>query len=266
MNSKKLDEAIEALRDDELDNSLADHSKELKKDSDEKEYISAADKRRKEHKIKERLINKDFDGLSPEELLELLLSYGAPKKDAGQISRCLMERFGSIAGVFNADVSALTEVKGMTENAAVLFKLIPQITDIYCSERSKGASYTNTQMLADLFRPLFFGVGVEKFMLACFDKDLTLIRTIEISSGTSEYTSIELRKIMIEVINCGCELAAIAHNHPLNSPKPSCEDIAVTRQINNLFRTVGVTLMDHIIVGGEQIYSMRDGGDLGIFD
>lgn len=103
-------------------------------------------------------------------------------------------------------------------------------------------------------------------MLACFDSSLRPVSVTEISRGSAAYTSLELRKIMSTAIDSGCAMAALAHNHPLSAPKPSDEDIAVTRRINELLKAVDIRLMDHIIVGGSKCYSMRDGGDLGIFD
>ena len=93
-----------------------------------------------------------------------------------------------------------------------------------------------------------------------------MISVTEISRGSSACSSIEMRKILSEAINSGCVMAALAHNHPQANPKPSEEDISVTRKIGEMLSAVDVKLMDHIIVGGSMTYSMRDGGELGIFD
>ena len=99
-----------------------------------------------------------------------------------------------------------------------------------------------------------------------FDSGLRRLSVTEISRGSSSCTTIDMRKIMSEVTKNGCTMAAIAHNHPKGAPRPSDEDVAVTRRINEIFRAVGVTLMDHIIVGESRTYSLRDGGELSIFD
>lgn len=264
------DQAINAVGEDELDRAIADMTAEMKQIA-AKESSAPEDKRRKTEKghrsrVKARFLKSGLEGFAPHEVLELLLFYTLPQRDTKQIAHELINRFGSVAGVFDAEISELTKTEFITENTAVLFKLIPQLVNVYYSESSKGISYTNTAMLSEMFRPYFVGAGTEKFLLACFDGDLRIISVTEISRGTSAYTSIEMRKIMNEVLRSGCTMAAIAHNHPGGSPKPSDEDIGVTRHINSLLKAVDVQLMDHIIVGGSKTYSMRDGGDLGIFD
>ncbi len=266
MDIGELENALDVLRDDELDRALEEKKEELKNapapKADERKSTAKGHRGR----VKERFIQSGLTGFAPHEILELLLFYIIPQKDTKQLAHQLIERFGSVAGVFNADIDELTKVKGITESGAVLFKLIPQLIEVYYSEERKGVSVTSTTQLSELFKPYFVGSGTEKFMLACFDAKLRPICVTEISSGTSAYTSVELRKIMSAAIDSGCTMAALAHNHPLSTPKPSDEDIAVTRRINELLKAVDIRLMDHIIVGGSKCYSMRDGGDIGIFD
>lgn len=267
MDIGELENALDVLRDDELERALEEKKEEMKNvpkpNADDERKKSAKGHR---GRVKERFIQSGLTGFAPHEILELLLFYVIPQKDTKQIAHGLIERFGSVAGVFNADIGELTEVNGITESGAVLFKLIPKLIGVYYSEEQKGISVTSTTQLSELFKPYFVGSGTEKFMLACFDAKLRPICVTEISSGTSAYTSVELRKIMSAAIDSGCAMAALAHNHPLGNPKPSDEDIAVTRRINELLKAVDIRLMDHIIVGGSKCYSMRDGGDIGIFD
>lgn len=267
MDITELENALEALGDDELDKALSEKKEELRKASPTK----AEDKRKSNAqghrgRVKERFLKSGLDGFAPHEIIELLLFYVIPQKDTKQTAYELIQRFGGVSGVLNAEVSELTKIKGITENAAVLFKLIPQLITAYYAEERKGISVTGTAQLSELFKPYFVGSGTEKFMLGCFDNELRPITVTEISRGTSAYTSIELRKIISAAIDSGCTMAALAHNHPGAAPKPSDEDIAVTRRITELLKALDIRLMDHIIVGGSKCYSMRDGGDLGIFD
>ena len=253
-----------SVSEDELDRAVAEKTQEMKAlSAEDKRKLSARGHRQR---VRERFLSSGLEGFAPHEILEFLLFYTVPRRDTKQTAHELIRRFGSIAGVLNAEISDLCSVDGVSENAAVLFKLIPQIITAYYSDINKKVSYTDTDMLAELFKPYFVGAASEKFFIACFDSELRVISVSEVSRGTSAYTSIEMRKIMAEVIKSGCAMAAVAHNHPGGSPRPSDEDIAVTRRINEILNAVEVRLMDHIIIGAERTYSMRDGGDLGIFD
>ncbi len=257
----EINENISIISDDELSRAVEERGEEMKNAAPAKRSCEGHRGR-----VRERFLKSGLDGFAPHEILELLLFYAIPRQDTKKMAHELIDRFGSVSGVFDADVSELTQVKGVTENAAVLFRLIPKILSVYYTEQSKGVSYTNTDMLASLFRPCFVGEATEKFLIACFDSSLRLLGITEISRGTSAYAAVEMRKIMSAVLNKECAMAAVAHNHPNGSPKPSDEDIAVTRRINELLAAVDVRLMDHIIIGRSMTYSMRDGGDLSIFD
>ena len=68
--------------------------------------------------------NKRLSELQNDKLLEMLLFYGIPQKDTAWIARELLNHFGSLSGVIDADIEELCAVKGMTRNAASLIKLI----------------------------------------------------------------------------------------------------------------------------------------------
>ena len=249
-----IEETIGSIMDDELSRAVAERTDEI---SHEPAGNAAKGHR---SRVRERFLQTGLDGFAPHEMLELLLFYAMPMRDTKKTAHELIERFGSIAGVFNAEVSELTKIPYVTENAAILFRLIPQLINAYYAEESRGVSYSDTTKLAALFRPYFVGSGSSKFLLGCFGRELKMISVTEISHGSSAYSSIEMRKILSEVINSGCTMAALAHNHPQANPKPSEEDISVTRRIGELLGAVDVKLMDHIIVGGSMTYSMPEAG------
>ncbi|MBQ7989686.1 MAG: hypothetical protein IJ251_01405 [Oscillospiraceae bacterium] len=262
-----FDEDITALADDELSRAVAEKGEQIAEEkADVSEPKPRKDAKGHRQRVKERFLATGLEGFAPHEMIELLLFYAIPMRDTKKTAHELLDRFGSLSGVLSAEVSELTKIPYVTESAAVLLKLIPPLITAYYADESKGTSYSDTTSLAAMFRPYFVGANTNKFLLACFDHKLHLISIAEISRGTSAYTSIEMRKILSEVLNSGCAMAALAHNHPGGSASPSKEDVAVTRRINELLSAVDVKLMDHIIVGGSRTYSMRDGGDLGIFD
>ncbi len=261
----EIEEKASALLDEEISQALNKLKEEIEQ---EKRAKKAAPSGSKGHRgrVKERFLASGFDGFAEHEVLELLLFYAIPYKDTKQTAYELLKKFGNIAGVFNASVSDLTQISGITENAAILFKMIPPLIGIYYTENQQGMMYTNTSELAAMFRPYFVGAGSNLFMMACFDRNLRMIGVSRISDERGGASSIIMRSVMTEALKGGCRMAAIAHNHPGASPKPSEEDIAVTRRIGDLLNAIDVKLMDHIIIGSSKTYSMRDGGELGIFD
>lgn len=262
-----MEERSLTIMDEELSAAIDERRAEIAEEKTKPAAPTAPDTAKgHRERVKKRFLSSGLDGFAEHEILELLLFYAIPFKDTKQTAYELLKRFGNIAGVFNADVSELVKIKNITENAAVLFKMIPPLIGVYYTENQHGAAYTNTSELAALFRPYFVGKGNNIFVFACFDRDLRMISVKQISDERGGAASVVMRTVMTEAISSGCKMAALAHNHPGASPKPSDEDVAVTRRIGSLLNAIDVELMDHIIIGSSKTYSMRDGGELGVFD
>ncbi len=264
----KLEMLASSIMDDELDAAITERAAQIREMSEEAPPRENEDNSKKGHRqrVRERFLRVGLEGFADHEIIELLLFYCIPYKDTKQTAYALLKRFGSISGILDADVSELVKIPGITENTAVLFRLIPQMVSVYYRQSRKNTIYNNTTVLSDMFRPYFVGAGENRFMLACFDGDLHMISIAQVSEPRNGSSEISFRRILSEALNDKCRMAALAHNHPMSSPKPSDEDVAVTRKIGNLLKEIDVRLMDHIIIGGDKTYSMRDGGELGIFD
>lgn len=264
----KFDSVSEDILAEELSAAISERTEEIKAApiGEQKPAPKKPDSRGHRERVRQRFMQTGLNGFAEHEILELLLFYAIPYRDTKPLAYELLRKFGSIAGVMNASFDELCSVSGITENAAVLFRLIPPLIEVYYTQKQQGMVYNGTSALSELFRPYFVGSGSNKFMLGCFDDRLRLIKITQISRDKSGGTAIIMRSILSEVLNTGCAMTALAHNHPGASPKPSAEDVNVTRKIISLLNAVDVKLMDHIIIGGDKTYSMRDGGELGIFD
>ena len=78
-------------------------------------------------RMRRRFLENDLDGFADHEALELLLYYVIPRGDVNPIAHALMDRFGSLSGVFSAPAELLVQVEGVGERTAMLLRLVPQI-------------------------------------------------------------------------------------------------------------------------------------------
>lgn len=85
-------------------------------------------------RMKSRFLEAGLDGFNDHNALEMLLFYALPRKDTNELAHKLLNHFGSLAAVLEADQKALSEIDGIGENAAVLLKLIPAISRRYMEE------------------------------------------------------------------------------------------------------------------------------------
>lgn len=217
-------------------------------------------------RMRERFRKGGFKDFNEHQIIELLLFYTCPRIDTNELAHTLVNRFGSIAGIFDASFEDLVAVKGVSENTATLFKIIPGFLPIYFNSRSDGQVYNNIEKLKELFKPHFVGLTHEEFRLACFDNNLRCVSNVLIAAGNPDSSPFEMRKITEEIFKARSSAVAIAHNHPKGVPSPSEDDVASTRYINATLKSLGISLLDHIIVGERSVVSMREMAHINVFD
>ena len=86
-------------------------------------------------RVRERFAKTGFDGMASHEIIEMLLFYSVPRKDTNEIAHRLIKQFGSLAGVFEANLEELQKVKGVTFNSAVLIKMMLPLYHEYVPAR-----------------------------------------------------------------------------------------------------------------------------------
>ena len=208
-------------------------------------------------RVKKRFLEEGLDSFSDIQALELLLFYVIPRSDTNPIAHALLDHFGSLSQVLEADVEELQKVKWVGENAAVFLSLIPQMGRFYLVDRTKQASVLPTlDSCAQYLLPRFFGRKTETVFLLCLDAKCKLLCCKEVGQGGTNSTGISIRKIVETAIGINASTVVLAHNHPSGLAVPSPEDIQTTRQIAQALRAVEITLADHIIVADDDYVSI----------
>lgn len=214
------------------------------------------------HKGHRQSVRKQFyeGGMGPfpdHLILEFLLYYGIPYKDTNEIAHNLISTFGSFAAVFRADLNDLKAVKGMTENAACLIKMILPIYNRYTESLiSRNQSFFSAKEIVEYIRPKYEGTYNEKVFLLCFDSDGCLMCTKHIATGDVSNAVVNFRDIAQIVLENKSRNVILVHNHPYAIAMPSKEDIAVTRKLKAFLSYIKVSLDDHIIIADPGFCSM----------
>ena len=193
--------------------------------------------------------------------LELLLFYAIPRRDTNEIAHRLLDRFGSLDGVFSAPAEELQEVEGIGENAAALLTLIPEI--MKKSRVSKGREIRQIRSSDDAgayLLPYFLNERDEVVYLLCLDTKRCVICCAEMGRGVVNSVDTGIRRIVEKALKVRASSVIIAHNHPDGIALPSREDEVFTRALYNALETVGIRLEDHIIAAEDDYTSMADTG------
>ena len=195
--------------------------------------------------------------------LELLLFYAIPRRDTNEIAHALLDRFGSLDGVFDASFYELCEVDGIGEQAASLIKLVPQIVrKSKITQTDRIRQVTNSAAAGRYFVPRFMDQREEVLLLLCLDSQKRIISCTEISRGVVNSVETNIRKVAETALKCRASSVIIAHNHPDGYAIPSREDDITTKMISDSLSALGIPLIDHIIVADDAYVSIFDTGML----
>ena len=220
--------------------------------AEKKENVHAGHRRR----MRKRFIGQGFQGMEQHEVLEMLLYYGIPRKDTNLTAHRLLDRYGSFAKVCDTPVDVLQRDFGLTEAAAVLIKMVPELARVY-AETKFSKPYIDKDTAVEVLRPKFIGATVEKVAIALSDANDRLILCDVVAEGSLSATESPVRKIVDLALRHNAKYVYLAHNHPSELCAPSRQDVETTRVISETLNSIGVMLVDHIVFTSTDHFSIR---------
>ncbi|HEX3027322.1 MAG TPA: JAB domain-containing protein [Clostridia bacterium] len=209
-------------------------------------------------RIKERFVSEGLDNFEPHVILELILFYALPRKDTNAIAHHLLDYFdGSLSRVFDAPIEELVKIDGIGLNAAILFKMFPEVCRRYLLDLSDtGCIVKNSQDAAKYMIPMFIGKTNEIVTIMCIDSKGKVLFCNGIFEGSVNAAAVSVRRFVEIAVRYATTDVIMAHNHPGGLAIPSEQDIMVTRKVSKALRTVNINLIDHIIISGNDWVSL----------
>lgn len=215
-------------------------------------------------RMKQRFLSEGLDNFDSHNTLELLLFYSIPRRDTNEVAHRLINEFGSLSGVLDASYEDLMKCGGIGESSATLIKLIPALSRKYLDDKTgRGGLITSTSDAKKFLIPKFFGETREKLVIVCLDNKGFIMHFSVLSKGIANATEINNRQILELALRHNATSVLISHNHPNGLPSPSKADVTSTIRLTDILMSVGIKLLDHIIVANRDSYSMADHGIIG---
>lgn len=212
-------------------------------------------------RLKQRFLQEGLDSFEPHEILELLLFYAIPVQDTNELAHMLLRTFGSLSGVFDADPKELEKVAGIKEHSAILLSMIPQLSRAYVRDRmSDRPILSDTKRAGSYVSCLFMGRLYEVFYVISLDNSGRILHEDKICEGTLDETACYPRLVMETAFRHHAQKIILAHNHPSGVLRPSDFDIRSTELLCRTLDAVGIGVVDHIIAGKNDFFSMRAAG------
>lgn len=212
-------------------------------------------------KMRQRYLKGGLEGFADHEALELLLYYAIPRRDTNPIAHALMERYGSLSAVLTAPVEDLCKVEGIGESAAILLRLAPQLYQkARLSDAEQETVLNSVDRVGTYLLQRFIGERREVVYQLCLDRKGKLLACKRLGEGGVASADLDIRKLMENAILTSASAVILAHNHPSGVALASKEDYAATTRVREALATIGVTLVDHIIVADGDYVSLKDSG------
>jgi DNA repair protein RadC len=211
-------------------------------------------------RVRERVLKAGIEPLADYELLELLLFYSFDRIDTKPLAKKLLDRFGTLGDVFAAEGAQLREFE-IDQRTLVLFRAVREAGRRLAERKVKDMPVlTNWQQLIDYCHAALAHEKTEQFRILFLDRKNVLIRDEVQQRGTIDHTPVYPREVVKRALELGAAALILVHNHPSGDPKPSRDDIDMTREIAKAAEALGIAVHDHLVIGRKGHASFRSLG------
>jgi DNA repair protein RadC len=210
---------------------------------------------------RERLVRYGAESLSDAQLLALILGTGdrTSRKNAFDLARDLLSRFGGLQELASAGTKELMDQKGMGMAKTAQVKAALEMGKrLVSAEKMRKTRFIVSKDVADYYLSSMQGLKKEVFKTVLLDGKNRMIRELSISEGSLTESIVHPREVFSQAIR---ELAAgiiLVHNHPSGDPSPSQKDRDMTKRLTEAGGIIGIPVLDHIIIGQKRYFSFLD--------
>jgi DNA repair protein RadC len=218
---------------------------------------------------RERLIAEGPERLTDAELLAIILRVGRgtfrkgiPGQNATDFSKELLSEFKGLRGLDRAHIEDLLKVSGLNNAKVSQIKAAFELGKRVQSKRLISLSFESSSAVAAHFRPRFVNARQEIAIAILLNGQNQLIEEKVVAEGTPTQATVYVRRVLEEALRASAASIVLVHNHPSGNPEPTQGDDETTYDLGKAARLIGLTLLDHIIVGENGHYSYADSGRL----
>lgn len=199
---------------------------------------------------RERLSEKGPNALSDAELLAVIMGNGSNGMNAVELGATILSRHDDLASV---DIRDLCKIKGVGKGKACRILAAYEL-----SKRAKLQAVQGIKGADDAIRfckPIVEDLEQENFLVVFLNAKNCVLGYEIVTRGLVNSSQVHPREVFRPAIKNNASAIIVAHNHPSGDPTPSKSDYAVTNQLRKAGLTLGIPLLDHLIVAKNSCFS-----------
>jgi len=190
------------------------------------------------------------------EILEMLLFYVIPRKDTKPLAKQLLTRFGTLKSVIFATENQIMKIKEIRKSVVIFFGLLREVfSRISLQPLKEKTIIQSDQDVITYYANELSAKKKEEFRALFINNRNMLIAEELLQRGTVDQVCVYRREVVEKALEHRASAIIIVHNHPSGNPKPSREDIVMTKDLNITLERLGIRLLDHIIIAENSSYS-----------
>lgn len=214
----------------------------------------------------ERCLRYGASALSDSELLAVILRTGTRGSSSLALANSVISHmketsFSGLIGILHASVQELTEIHGIGMVKAIQLKCIGELSKRIASTAARETlSFRDPVTIAEYYMEQLRHEEQELMVSMMLDSKNHLIGEQILTRGTVNMTLITPREVFLEALQRKAVSVILVHNHPSGDSNPSEQDCQVTDRICRAGEMLGISLLDHIIIGDHRYFSFLEEG------
>ena len=210
---------------------------------------------------REKLLAKGPEVLTDAELLAIFLRIGIAGKTAVDLARELLDEFGSLQALLNADQTQFCQGKGLGSAKYAQLQAVLEMAKRHFEEiLQRGDVLTSPEATRAYLSAQLRGYSYEVFACLFLDNQHRVIQLEELFRGTIDGARVYPREVAKRALFHNAAAVIFAHNHPSGINEPSQADKNITDKLKQALILFDIRVLDHFIIGDGLPYSFAEHG------
>lgn len=211
-----------------------------------------------EQRPREKALRYGLESLSDLELVALILQSGNKNRSVFEIASDVLKESEGLSKLMAMHVNTLMQIQGIREVKALQLLASVELSKRVIKSKVYHAPILKPEDVIEWFKFEYGTMSQECFIALYLDTKSKLISHRVLFKGTLNESVVHPREVFKEAFLQNANSVLIAHNHPSGDCTPSKADFEVTYKMVHVAMTMGVCLVDHIIVCKNQYYSFKE--------